>query len=51
MKTILLLAAIVTLSAGQATAGTKVRPAYNSASACTSVLRKNGVIEFVQESS
>ena len=44
MKTILLLAAIVTLSAGQATAGTKVRPAYNSARACTAVLKHTCVI-------
>ena len=44
MKTIFLLAAIATLSAGQATAGTKARLDYNSAKACAPVLKHTWVI-------
>ena len=44
MKTILLLASLIVLSAAQATAGTKPRPVYPSARACAPVLKHTCVI-------
>lgn len=44
MKTILILAALVTFSASQATAGAKARPAYSSAKACAPVLKSTCVL-------